>query len=36
LQANDVQTMNDIITYLLNEGPAADGRHERIDNWFYW
>jgi len=33
---DDITFMNDFADYLNNEGPAKDGRHVAIPNWFYW
>ena len=28
--------MNGLVDYINNRGAAADGRHNKIDNWFFW
>ncbi len=32
----DLTSMADLAKYLNNEGQARDGKHNPIDNWFYW
>ncbi len=34
--ARDLQSMPDIAAYLNNSGGAADGKHNKIPNWFFW
>eukprot|EP00889_Picochlorum_renovo_P003735 jgi/Picre1/30765/NNA_006126.t1 len=35
-QQIDLTSMKDFARYLNNLGSADDGRHNPIDNWFYW
>lgn len=34
--STDIQSMNDISSYLNNTGGAEDGLHQAVTNWFYW
>ncbi len=32
----DIVTMGDMAQYFNNVGPAVDGKHQPVKNWFYW
>ena len=36
VQQIDLTSMRDLARYLNNQGSADDGKHNPIDNWFYW
>lgn len=36
VQAKDITFMADMGTYMRNEGAAADGRHNRMQNLCWW
>lgn len=32
----DAATLEGLVKYINNEGDAKDGRHQKINNWFFW